>query len=116
SSTRLTPAVPLAISRPFPAPPECGPMAAAKGDVTGAWTENGLASAMAATLLVISCSLSPTSRSRLLGAYAYQRLTAIGAAAELVDLSNLNLPLCDGEGTCDTSDVGDLRDRIRAAD
>lgn len=71
---------------------------------------------MPAQLLVILCSLSPSSRSRILGKYAYERLTEMGAAPSLVDLAGIPLPMCDGDAACDHPRAVELRGRINAAD
>lgn len=70
---------------------------------------------MSAPLLVISCSLSPASRSRALARYAHERLTAIGAPPTLVDLAGLDLPVCDGDAACDHPRAAELRGKILAA-
>lgn len=48
------------------------------------------------SLLVISCSLHPQSRSRVLAKAAIARLEEIGAGAQFIDLRDYPLPLCDG--------------------
>ncbi len=54
---------------------------------------------MAISYLVISCSLNPDSRSRVLARDAHELLAAGGETVELVDLIDWKLPICDG-GTC----------------
>jgi len=49
------------------------------------------------TLLVISCSLNPESKSRLLAREAERVLLAAGHAVKFLDLRDLPLPLCDGD-------------------
>ncbi|MGH7176151.1 MAG: NADPH-dependent FMN reductase [Tepidisphaeraceae bacterium] len=48
-------------------------------------------------ILIISCSLSPGSRSRLLADEAARKLKSLDAHVELLDLRHHNLPMCDGE-------------------
>ena len=47
-------------------------------------------------VLIISCSLNPESRSRLLSQLAFERLNS-KSSAEFIDLRDLPLPLCDGD-------------------
>ncbi|SVA34125.1 uncharacterized protein METZ01_LOCUS86979, partial [marine metagenome] len=58
--------------------------------------------------LVISCSLRPTSRSRILARRAYECLTTAGHEAELIDLVDHPLPLCDGDTSYDAEHVAKL--------
>ncbi|WP_246254934.1 NADPH-dependent FMN reductase [Alienimonas chondri] len=48
--------------------------------------------------LVVSASLSPASRSRELAAACARRLEALGERAEVLDLRETPLPVCDGAG------------------
>lgn len=64
------------------------------------------------SFLVFSCSLNPASRSRVLAHGAVSRLEAHGAEAELVDLQDLPLPLCDGSSSNRHPAVRELRSRI----
>jgi len=48
------------------------------------------------SLLIISASLNPASKSRLLVEAASATLTADGVTHQILDLRNLPLPLCDG--------------------
>src|SRR5688572_22897462 len=50
-------------------------------------------------ILLISCSLNPESRSRLLARAAHSRLVEGDEPVEFVDLQNVPLPLCDGGAT-----------------
>ena len=68
------------------------------------------------TILVVSCSLSATSRSRVLAAAAETALRGLGVAAGLVDLRDVDLPLCDGGACYDHPAVAPLARRIDAAD
>ena len=68
------------------------------------------------TVLVVSCSLSATSRSRVLAQTAETALRGLGVTAELVDLREANLPLCDGGDCYSHPAVMPLTRRIDAAD
>ena len=47
-------------------------------------------------VLVISCSLNPDSRSRVLAESIREKLTKIGQSVESFDLRDSQLPMCDG--------------------
>lgn len=66
-------------------------------------------------LLVVSCSLNPESRSRVLAREAHKRLNALGERAEFADLTPLNFPVCDGAAAYSFPGVADLAARIKAA-
>ena len=68
------------------------------------------------TVLVVSCSLSAASRSRVLAASAAEALGRLGVTAGLVDLQEWDLPLCDGGDCYDHPSVAPLKRRIEAAD
>ena len=65
--------------------------------------------------LVISCSLRPASRSRILARRAHECLTTAGHEAELIDLIDHPLPLCDGDTSYDAEHVAKLGALIRNA-
>ena len=67
------------------------------------------------TVLVVSCSLSATCRSRVLARTAETALRGLGITAELVDLRAWELPLCDGGDCYDHPAVAPLTRRIDAA-
>lgn len=67
-------------------------------------------------LLVLSASLNPDSRSRILARHAHAVLHAQGPGGELVDLLDLNLPLCDGARAYGHAAVAPLAAKIRDAD
>ncbi len=67
-------------------------------------------------LLVLSCSLNPDSRSRTLARAALDRLHSHGAEATLLDLSTLDLPMCDGEAAYSDPQVSAAGAQISAAD
>ena len=65
--------------------------------------------------LVISCSLRPASRARILARRAHECLTTAGHEAELIDLIDHPLPLCDGDTSYDAEHVAKLDALIRSA-
>ena len=65
--------------------------------------------------LVISCSLKPASRSRILARRAHECLEAAGQAAQFIDLVDHPLPLCDGHTSYNAEHVADLEALIRQA-
>lgn len=65
--------------------------------------------------LVISCSLSPGSRSRILAQIAFQHLAQKNLSAEFIDLQSFNLPLCDASACYSHPDVIALTPRIAEA-
>ncbi|WP_168564331.1 NADPH-dependent FMN reductase [Crateriforma spongiae] len=67
-------------------------------------------------LLVLSSSLHPTSRSRILAKAAYQRLDQQGRQCYFFDLAETPLPPCDGATAYGHENVADLAQRIRDAD
>ena len=67
------------------------------------------------TVAVVSCSLNTSSRSRRLALAAEASVRREGAAAELVDLREWELPLCDGGGSFDHRSVEPLSDTIARA-
>ncbi|MXY15444.1 MAG: NAD(P)H-dependent oxidoreductase [Acidobacteria bacterium] len=67
------------------------------------------------TVLVVSCSLSATSRSRVLAEAAVAALRRQGVSAGLIDLQEWDLPLCDGGDCYDHPSVAPLTRRIQAA-
>src|SRR5690606_39172166 len=68
------------------------------------------------SLLVISCSLNPDSRSRMMARHALATLAERNAEAELLDLQDWPLPLCDGNAAYDDPQVATLTEKISAAD
>jgi FMN reductase len=67
------------------------------------------------SLLVISCSLNPASRSAQLAQLTLADWRASGHTADLVALTPLGLPLCDGDGAYHHPSVLELTAKIRAA-
>jgi len=64
--------------------------------------------------LVISCSLNPDSKSRILCGEAYESLKKLGDA-EYVDLRDLNLPMCDGSAAYGHPAVAPIAQKIKDA-
>lgn len=65
----------------------------------------------------IGGSLRPDSYSQLALQVAAQRLEALGASVEILDLRTLNLPFCDGgDNYSDYPDVARLSNAVREAD
>jgi FMN reductase len=65
--------------------------------------------------LVISCSLNPESKSRHLATALHQALRRRDASAELADLRDWPVPLCDGDMAYSDAKVMDIAERIRRA-
>ena len=70
---------------------------------------------MKTSYLVISCSLNPESRSRILGNLAYEQLKKQTENVELIDLSEIALPLCDGGPSYSDPQVAPLAKKIEQA-
>ena len=66
-------------------------------------------------ILLVSCSLSPDSRSRVPVNTAAETLRKHEATVQLLDLRDHPLPMCDGE-ECDPQNLAPLRDAIQRAD
>jgi len=65
--------------------------------------------------LVLSCSLNPESRSRILARIVYEHLAARPGGAEYVDLQDYDLPLSDGGACYGHPDVKKLGAKVRNA-
>ena len=63
--------------------------------------------------LVISCSLSATSRSALLAEYIGGALAKLGSDVETVDLRKFELPLCGGDAAYGDGNVKTLARKNR---
>ena len=59
--------------------------------------------------LVISSSLNPESRSRLLAKFALKSLEETGVSTEWLDLADYSLPLCDGHSTYHDKQVVEVK-------
>ena len=66
--------------------------------------------------LVVSCSLNPVSRSRVLAEAAFELLQDRGREAALLDLRETPLPLCDGEARYGLDEVRQASRIIREAE
>ena len=66
-------------------------------------------------LLVISCSLNPESRSRLLGKEIIKYLGQDGLEVDSMDLRKAQIPFCDGTGSNASDTVKDMNDRIKSS-
>lgn len=66
-------------------------------------------------ILVISTSLNPHSRSRVLARATVAELQALGSTAELLDLAELQIPICDASKAYSHPDVQHCAERIRGA-
>ncbi len=66
-------------------------------------------------ILVISTSLNPKSRSRILARHAHSALLPLDPSAAFVDLALLNLPLCDGKAAYAHPEVGPLANQVQTA-
>jgi FMN reductase len=67
------------------------------------------------SILIVSCSLNPTSRSRVLATEAARTLGEMKIESRSLDLRDHPLPMCDGED-CDPTVLAPLRDAIERAD
>jgi len=67
------------------------------------------------SVLVVSCSLRSTSRSHLLAKAAKDMFLSRGEDVELVDLRDLNLPLCDGASSYNHPSIASLSQKIANA-
>jgi FMN reductase len=66
--------------------------------------------------LIIACSLNPDSKSRIMAKTAFSSLEKKGADVELIDLAELELPLCDGGAVYGDPKVQELAAKVEAAD
>ena len=69
----------------------------------------------AAEYLVIAASLRRASRSRVMAAELVEAYRELGATANLVDLREHPLPICDGEKAYEDSNVAKLSAHIKTA-
>lgn len=66
--------------------------------------------------LIVSCSLNPDSRSRIVAQHASDRLTEQSFAHDFVDLRDVQLPFCDASSCYSAPQVGEMNEKIKAAD
>ncbi len=67
------------------------------------------------SVLIVSCSLNPSSRSHLLALAAESTLEAMGAPHELVDLRDWDLPICDGAECYNHPAIDPITDKVTRA-
>ena len=67
------------------------------------------------TVLVLSCSLDPQSKSHRLAEAAAAAAPRKGAEVELVDLRDCDLPMCDGRDSFDHPSVQPLAEKVERA-
>lgn len=67
-------------------------------------------------IAIISSSLNPESRSRILAEAARDALESAGAEIDWIDLAQLEVPLCDGAASYTAPVVKDLNQRGEEAD
>lgn len=66
------------------------------------------------TILIVSSSLNPDSKSRILGNYLKEKLI-VDHDVDFVDLNQIKLPLCDGASAYSDNNVIELQKRVEAA-
>ena len=66
-------------------------------------------------VLIISGSLHPASRSRLLARHLTEVFDSMQVEAQMIDLRDIDMPLCDGTGEGKTLDVTRLAAEITNA-
>jgi NAD(P)H-dependent FMN reductase len=66
-------------------------------------------------VVIISCSLHPQSKSRILAREALSAAHKAGVEAQLIDLRDYPLPLCDGDGSYSNPNIEPLMQAIRDA-
>ena len=66
-------------------------------------------------ITILSGSLNPDSRSRVLARYAQEVLAAQGATVDFIDLQEMDLPMAGSPGSWDGPVVADLDARLSAA-
>ena len=66
-------------------------------------------------LLVISCSLNPESRSRLLAKEIIKYLGQDELEVDAMDLRKIQIPFCDGTGSKFSDTVKDINERIKSS-
>ena len=63
--------------------------------------------------MVISSSLNPDSKSRLLARAVFHTLQNMGASVQWLDLAERSLPLCDGDLVYEKTEVIELKDMVK---
>jgi len=77
---------------------------------------NRMSNDPAARIIVASCSLNPSSRSRIMAQQAMTSLERAGNPAKFMDLRDFDLPLCDGNAAWRSPEVGRVRQLLTDAD
>lgn len=68
------------------------------------------------SFLVVSSSLNPDSRSRILAKEAHARFEAHDRSADFIDLTEVELPLCDGAKAYEHPEVHRMQGLVKNAD
>ncbi|OIO60454.1 MAG: flavoprotein [Verrucomicrobia bacterium CG_4_10_14_3_um_filter_43_23] len=68
------------------------------------------------SILIISCSLNPESKSRLLAEFAFNALQDLSVETQFINLQNYDLPICDGADAYNHPALTELSEAIAAAD
>lgn len=68
-----------------------------------------------APVLIVSCSLNPSSRSHRLALAADAALAALGAPREVIDLRDWDLPICDGADCYNHPSIGPITEKVAGA-
>tara|TARA_B100000287_G_C20520266_1_gene736676 strand:- start:264 stop:785 length:522 start_codon:yes stop_codon:yes gene_type:complete len=66
--------------------------------------------------LIISASLNPNSRSRVMGSIAEKNFKNKGEVVEFLDIKNIELPYCDGDDCYNNPNVKLINKKIKNAD
>ena len=66
--------------------------------------------------LIVSCSLNPDSKSRIMAKAALESLESKKASVELIDLADLKPPICDGGAAYGDPAAQELAAKVEAAD
>lgn len=67
-------------------------------------------------IAILSCSLNPDSKSRVMGRQAEVDLKALGADTDFIDLQTFELPFAGAEGSWDGPAVAELTSRLHSAE
>lgn len=67
------------------------------------------------SFIILASSLNPVSNSRIMARFAYQQMRNNGAIVDLIDLTELSLPLCDGSSAYGHPNVKLLGSRLAGA-
>ncbi len=67
-------------------------------------------------IVILSCSLDPKSKSQKIGQLAQQKLEALGATTQIIDLRQYDLPLCDASSCYSHPQVHQIAKILKDAD